>query len=296
MRMLDVASSRPTMERRSDHAIATVRKPSPRSRGEAPLLSVEGLRVTFEDRDTGETTEAVGGVDLTIGPGEFVTVVGLSGCGKSTLLNVLAGLVAPSAGVLQLEGRSIHGPSRDIAVVFQKPSLLPWRSVLDNVTYGLELRGVSRAAAREQAGAFVDLVELTRVAHFKPHALSGGMQQRVNLARALACDPKLLLLDEPFAALDAITRETMQDELLRIWQATRKSVLMVTHQIDEAVLLSDRVIVFSDRPGTVLADVEIDLPRPRDGRVRESTKFSRLTTEIWGLIHATAAARQGVRS
>jgi NitT/TauT family transport system ATP-binding protein len=255
-----------------------------------PILDVESLQVTYENRKTGELVEAVGGVSLEIEAGEFVSIVGLSGCGKSTFLSAVAGLVKPTGGALSLAGKPIDGPGADRAVVFQKPSLLPWRTVIDNIIYGLELQGVAKDAAKKRAAHFVEFVQLNGVEHFHPGALSGGMQQRVNLARALVCDPALLLLDEPFGALDAITRETMQDELLGIWEQTRKTVLMVTHQIDEAVLLSDRVIVFSNRPAKIVEEVHIDIPRPRAAEIRSSALFKELTDYIWSLILNTAAA------
>ena len=260
-----------------------------------PILAIDDLRIAYENPRTGELTEAVGGVSFDVAPREFVTIVGLSGCGKSSLLSAVAGLVRASSGTIAVAGKPIDGPGPDRAVVFQRPSLLPWRSVLDNIVYGLELRGVPRREARARARKYIDLVELEGVEHFHPGALSGGMQQRVNLARALVCDPALLLLDEPFAALDAITRETMQDELLKIWEATHKAVLMVTHQIDEAVLLSDRVLVFSDRPARIIAEVAIDLPRPRGADTRDGRRFAELTSFIWSRIHATAAARKEAR-
>ena len=256
-----------------------------------PLLEVDDLHIHYENPKTGELTIAVSGVSLSIRPGEFVSIVGLSGCGKSSLLSAVAGLLPSSAGSIAIDGRTIDGPGPDRAVVFQKATLLPWRTVLDNITYGLELRGMSRKAARLQAAGVIELVQLGGFERFYPSALSGGMQQRVNLARALVTAPRLLLLDEPFAALDAITRETMQNELLSIWEKTRKAVLMVTHQIDEAVLLSDRVIVLSKRPARVAAEIIVDLPRPRTPQVRQSARFEQLTQRIWESIddeHQTA--------
>lgn len=271
------------------------RSPNERSesaRGGSPALSVRGLQITYENPRNGALTHAVGGIDLNIRIGEFVTIVGLSGCGKSTFLAAVAGLIKATEGRIDVAGRAIAGPGPDRAMVFQKPSLLPWRTVIDNVTYGLELQGIRRNAARARARRYLDLVQIKDVEHFHPGALSGGMQQRVNLARALVCDPVLLLLDEPFGALDAITRQTMQDELLNIWEATHKTVLMVSHQIDEAVLLSDRVIVFSDRPAKVIADIEVDLGRPRGPDVRESRRFTEIAATIRRLIHQTAEARR----
>jgi NitT/TauT family transport system ATP-binding protein len=265
--------------------------PSASARTSAPILDVKDLVVTYENQKTGELTEAVREVSLRIQPGEFVSIVGLSGCGKSTFLGAVAGLVKPVCGVIEVAGKRIDGPGPDRAVVFQRPSLLPWRTVLGNVIYGLELRGVSKREAWRRAKQCIELVQLEGVEHFHPHALSGGMQQRVNLARALVCDPALLLLDEPFAALDAITRETMQRELLSIWEATRKTVLMVTHQIDEAVLLSDRIIVFSDRPATIISEISVAIPRPRAAAVRSSRYFTDLTDSLWSLIRETAEKR-----
>ena len=263
----------------------------PRNVGsESTLLDVRSLVIAYENPRSGELTQAVDAVDLSIRQGEFVSIVGLSGCGKSSFLNAIAGLVRPISGEIWVAGNKIEGPGPDRAIVFQRPSLLPWRTVIENVIYGLELRGVRKAEARRMAERYLDLVRLNGAEHFLPRALSGGMQQRVNLARALICEPALLLLDEPFGALDAITRETMQNELLAIWEAARKTVLMVTHQIDEAVLLSDRVIVFSQRPARILAEIPIDLARPRHNVIRNSTHFNALAREIHALIFATAAS------
>lgn len=254
---------------------------------DAPSLQVKDLVITYENQKTGERTEAVSGVSLDIAPGEFVTVVGLSGCGKSSFLNAVAGLIKPSVGSISVAGRQVTKPGGDRSVVFQKATLLPWRTVLDNITYGLDLRGVPKAEARRRADSLIDLVQLRGFEHFYPPALSGGMQQRVNLARALVTDPYLLLLDEPFAALDAITREAMQSELLSIWDQTRKSVLMVTHQIDEAVLLSDRVIVFSNRPARIVAEIRISLPRPRTASARYDAVFDDLVRQIFSYINSS---------
>jgi len=268
---------------------------APVSIASLPLLDVAEVHVGYENPSTGEVTEAVQGVSLAIQAGEFVSIVGLSGCGKSSFLSAVAGLTPLTAGSISVDGCAIHGPGPERSVVFQKATLLPWRTVLDNITYGLELRGVPRKAARAQSAKVIDLVQLHGFERFHPSALSGGMQQRVNLARALVTEPRLLLLDEPFAALDAITRETMQNELLSIWEATRKAVLMVTHQIDEAVLLSDRVIVFSDRPARVVAEIRIDLPRPRTPQVKHSPRFAALTEQVWDLIHSSAGLKREVR-
>ncbi|GAB4068547.1 ABC transporter ATP-binding protein [Ancylobacter sonchi] len=254
-------------------------------------LAATGVSIAYTNSSTGEVTPAVSQIDLTVAKGEFVSIVGLSGCGKSSFLNAVAGLTAISGGTLVAGGVPITRPGPDRAVVFQRPSLLPWRTVLGNVIYGLELQGIPKREAHRRAAAYIDLVQLGGVEHFYPAALSGGMQQRVNLARALVCDPDILLLDEPFGALDAITRETMQKELLGIWETTRKTVLMVTHQIDEAILLSDRILVFSDRPARILAEIVVELPRPRPANVKALPAFTRLETRIWELIQETARGR-----
>ncbi len=265
----------------------------PAAKADVPLLEVKDLFVTYENQKTGERTEAVSGVGLRVAPGEFVTVVGLSGCGKSSFLSAVAGLTKPSSGSITVAGERVTKPGPDRAVVFQKATLLPWRTVLDNITYGLDLRGVPKKEAKRKVEKYLDLVQLRGFEHFHPGALSGGMQQRVNLARALVTDPHLLLLDEPFAALDAITREAMQNELLSIWDQTRKTVLMVTHQIDEAVLLSDRVIVFSNRPARIIAEIKIGLPRPRTAEVRYNAAFDELVKNIFSLIHKSAGNKAG---
>jgi NitT/TauT family transport system ATP-binding protein len=227
---------------------------------------------------------AVDGVSLDVRAGEFLSIVGPSGCGKTTFLNAVDGLVQISGGSLTLDGRPIAKPGRDRAMVFQEPSLLPWRTVLGNVIYGLELQGRSTAAAKEHAHRYIELVGLRGFADSFPSELSGGMQQRVNLARALAIDPEMLLLDEPFAALDAQTRELMQAELLRVWAETKKTALFITHDIKEAVYLADRVIVFSARPGRVKQVLDIDLPRPRSLHVKREQRFLDYEDQIWSSI------------
>jgi NitT/TauT family transport system ATP-binding protein len=250
-----------------------------------PVLSARDFGVTYEDQRSGALTEAVRQVDLDIAPGEFVSIVGLSGCGKSTFLSAVAGLVPYQTGSLRIAGKLVNGPGADRAVVFQKASLLPWRTVLENVYYGLELRGVPKKQCEEKGWEALELVGLKEFAHFHPRALSGGMQQRTNLARAIASDPEILLMDEPFAALDAITRETLQNELLDIWQRHRKTVLLVTHQIDEAVLLSDRVIVFSERPARIRRQFSIDLRRPRTEAAKSDPAFAHLVERIWAEVN-----------
>lgn len=257
-------------------------------------LSIKDLVIGYLDKQSGHTMVALDKVNLDIREGEFVTIVGLSGCGKSTFLNAIAGLVKHQEGNIRVNDKTVNGPGTDRAMVFQKASLLPWRKVGRNITYGLELSGMKPAAAKERASYYVNLIRLNGFEDHYPHQLSGGMQQRVNLARALACDPEVLLLDEPFAALDAITRELMQGELLELCEKVGKTVLMVTHQIDEAVLLSDRVIVFSARPAHVLADIRIPIPRPRQSHVKDSEEFRGLMSRIWGIIEGNANVGGGI--
>ena len=237
----------------------------------------------------GDLLLAVDGVTLDISDGEFVSIVGPSGCGKTTFLNAVDGLLPLTSGAIAIDGRTIDQPGRDRAMVFQQPSLLPWRTVTGNIVYGLEIQGVPRTEARLRAQQFVQLVGLEGFEESFPLELSGGMQQRVNLARALAVDPDVLLLDEPFAALDAQTREMMQVELLRIWSATRKTAIFITHDIVEAIYLADRVIVFSARPGRVKETLRIDIPRPRDLRVKREPRFLEVETRVWESIREEAA-------
>jgi NitT/TauT family transport system ATP-binding protein len=237
---------------------------------------------------TGRPIVAVQDVSFAVADGQFVSVVGPSGCGKTTLLNVIAGLLPVAAGDVLLNGQPITGPGCDRAMVFQSPVLMPWRTVMRNVTYGLELQGIQRAEACSRAQAFIDLVGLRGFEDSFPHELSGGMQQRANLARALTTDPRLLLLDEPLAALDAQTREYMQCELQRIWQQTHKTAVYVTHQISEAIYLGDQVIVMSARPGKVKEVVPIDLLRPRELHVKRQPGFIEIEEHIWSLIQAEA--------
>jgi NitT/TauT family transport system ATP-binding protein len=233
---------------------------------------------------------AVDGVDLEIGSGEFVAIVGPSGCGKTTFLNAVDGLLPVAAGSLTLDGREIKKPGADRAMVFQQPGLLPWRTVLGNVVFGLEAQGrLGDRVALDRARQQIELVGLKGFEDAYPSELSGGMQQRVNLARALLTDPEMLLLDEPFAALDAQTREMMQLELLRIWNETHKTALFITHDIKEAIYLADRVIVFTKRPGRVKNVVDIRIPRPRGLRVKRDTQFLHYEDQIWESIQEELA-------
>lgn len=252
---------------------------------QAPALVADRVGIEYLVKRTGEVYEAVGDISLEIFPNEFICIVGPSGCGKSTFLNAVAGLIPYQWGRLMLNRKEIDGPGKNRAVVFQSPALLPWRTAIDNVGYGLELRGVKKNRILEICMPMVEMVGLKGHEKRFPHELSGGMQQRVNLARALVSDPELLLLDEPFAALDAQTREVMQNELLRIWQETKKTALLVTHQIDEAVYLADRVVILSKGPkSTVKNIVPIHFPRPRDISIKHHPDFLEKVEEIWGYI------------
>jgi NitT/TauT family transport system ATP-binding protein len=249
-----------------------------------PKLQVEDLGLVYRSARAEGHIEAIASVSFEVGTGQFTSIVGPSGCGKSTLLNIVDGLLSPTRGSVRLNGREVRAPGNDRAMVFQDPALLPWRTVLGNIVYGLECQGVAKAAAHRIADELIALVGLEGFEHSFPHQLSGGMQQRVNLARALAVDPEVLLMDEPFAALDAQTREIMQDELLYIWQRARKTVLFVTHQIEEAVYLSDRVVVLSKRPSRVREVVDLAIPRPRDPAVKRSPAFMGYVERVWSLI------------
>ena len=224
-------------------------------------------------------------VTLSVADGEFLAIVGPSGCGKTSLLNIVAGLIPCEQGSVKIDGRTVDGPGIDRAVVFQQSSLLPWRTVAGNVRYGMELqRRFDGAAMDERAGYFTKLVGLGGFERHYPSELSGGMQQRVNLARALAADPVVLLMDEPFAALDAQTREIMQAELLKIWTLARKTVLFITHQINEGVYLADRVAVLSARPGRLKDVFQVSFERPRTLRLKRDPKFLQIEDAIWQLI------------
>ena len=256
------------------------------------LLRVDGVNKTF-DRKGKASVEALRDITLSINEGEFVSIVGASGSGKSTLLRIIDGLLPPSSGSVSVDGVRVVRPGPDRAMVFQQDSLLPWKTVAENVAYGLTLAKKPRAVAANVAERFVAMTGLAGFEGHYPHQLSGGMRQRVMVARALAVDPRILLLDEPFAALDAQTREIMQTELLSIWRESRKTILLITHQIDEAVFLSDRVIVFSARPGSVLEEVQIELPRPRDLELKRTPEFVSLVDRIWKLIENEV--RTGIR-
>jgi len=274
----------PLDQRRADVETVTVK------------LEARRVGIRYRRQRTGDELVAVDGVDLTVSQGEFVSIVGPSGCGKTTFLNAVDGLIPIASGSLLLDDREITAPGPDRAMVFQQPSLLPWRTVMGNVIYGIEMQHRAGRESREIAKRLIDLVGLGGFAESWPSELSGGMQQRVNLARALATDPELLLLDEPFAALDAQTRETMQQELTRIWGETRKTAIFITHDIAEAVYLADRVIVFTARPGRVKLDVKIELPRPRDLRLKREVEFVAYERTIWETIREEVIRSETLRT
>jgi NitT/TauT family transport system ATP-binding protein len=227
-------------------------------------LAIRSLSKTYFDPYAGAHVTAVHDVSLEVTQGEFVSIVGPSGCGKTTLLNMIAGFIPPSSGQILLDGRIISGPGPDRGVVFQSFALFPWKTVLENVAFGPRMRGLPRGECEKVAREFLGLVGLAHAEARYPNELSGGMQQRVGVARALANHPELLLMDEPFASVDAQTRMTLQEELTRIWQERQPTILFITHDVEEAVFLADRVAVLSPRPGRVVAEIEVDLPRPRD--------------------------------
>jgi NitT/TauT family transport system ATP-binding protein len=249
----------------------------------AAYIQARGVNLTFRPPNR-TPISALDGFDIDVEEGEFLSIVGPSGCGKSTFLNILLGLLKPDSGEVLMHGKKITGPGSDRAMVFQEFGLLPWRTVQNNIELGLELKRTSAAKRRAVAERLVSLVGLGGFENHYPHELSGGMKQRVGLARALATDPDVLLMDEPFAALDAQTRDLMQVELLRIWREARKTVLFVTHQIDEAIYLSDRVMVMSKRPGRAKKSFSVELTRPREYEMRVTREFNDLKLEIWNTL------------
>jgi NitT/TauT family transport system ATP-binding protein len=254
-------------------------------------ILIESVSKSFSPksrRDTGERFVAIDNVSLTVNEGEFLSIVGPSGCGKSTLLDLLAGLEPASSGNIFINGRLINGPDQEIGIVLQGYALFPWRTVRKNVEFGLEIKELGKKERREVSRHYIELVGLTGFEDSYPHELSGGMRQRVAIARALAYDPAVLLMDEPFAAVDAQTREVLQEELLRIWERTGKTIVFITHSIEEAIFLSDRVAVMSSNPGTIKEVVEVTVPRPRHAD-RASLGFSRLRHHLWELLQDEGA-------
>jgi NitT/TauT family transport system ATP-binding protein len=249
----------------------------------APVLRIRAVRKLYDD------LEVIRSVSLDVRDNEFVSLLGPSGCGKSTLLIMVAGLIPPTEGDITINGRSVSGPRREIGMVFQQPVLLPWRSVLDNVLFPVELLRLPRAPYVKRAMELLAMAKIDDFARHLPRQLSGGMRQRVSICRALIHDPEILLMDEPFSALDALTRDEMGVELLRIWQANRKTVIFVTHSIREAAFLSDRVLVMARRPATIIDEVAIDLPRPRSIAMMEEEGFNRYVRRLRNAIEASHA-------
>ncbi|HUC99625.1 MAG TPA: ABC transporter ATP-binding protein [Candidatus Polarisedimenticolaceae bacterium] len=272
------------------HALAAQSVVSERKIAMASFIKAHNVSLVFKAKDR-EPVTALTNFSLDIAEGEFVSIVGPSGCGKSTFLNIVLGLIEPVSGVIQLNGTRISGPGQERAMVFQEFGLLPWRSVTANVELGLELKGVPSSKRAARAKELINLVGLKGFENHYPHELSGGMKQRVGLARALATEPEVLLMDEPFAALDAQTRDLMQTELLQIWERSKKTVLFVTHSIEEAAYLSDRVIVMTARPGRTKDVIQIDLPRPRDYEMRLTPKFNEIKLRIWEVLREELSSR-----
>ncbi len=254
-------------------------------------LEASGVRKSYTRN--GRSLDIVDMAQFAAREGEFITVIGPSGCGKSTFLHILGGFIQPEGGVIRVDGREVSGPGPDRGMMFQEFSLFPWKSVAGNIAWGLEAQGWKKETIEETVGRYLDMIGLRDFAHHYPAELSGGMKQRAALARVLAFDPKVLLMDEPFGALDAQTREVMQEELMNLWERTRKTVVFVTHDIDEAVFLADRVVVLTARPARVREEVKIDLPRPRDIAVRKSVKLLEYRNSIWDLIRSESRSAAG---
>src|SRR5512144_318021 len=260
--------------------------PAARTTDDQPssVLRIKAVRKLYRD------LEAIRNVSFDVADGEFLSLLGPSGCGKSTLLMMVAGLIDSTEGEIAVNGKAVAGPRREVGVVFQQPVLLPWRRVLDNVLFPIELLKLPRAQYEKRAMDLLAMAKIDDFAHHLPRQLSGGMRQRVSICRALIHDPRILLMDEPFSALDALTRDEMGIELLRIWQANRKTVIFVTHSIREAVLLSDRVLVMGRRPSTIVEELAIDLPRPRHIAMTEDESFNRFVRTLRKAIEASHAS------
>jgi NitT/TauT family transport system ATP-binding protein len=245
------------------------------------MIDIRGVSVSYKGPAARDVVRVMDRLDLAVAAQEFVSVLGPSGCGKTTLLRLVAGLVRPDAGGVFVNGHLVTGPGPDRGMVFQDFALLPWATVAENVAFGLELRGVERAARLPIAARWIETVGLHGFADYYPHQLSGGMQQRVGLARALAVDPDILLLDEPFGSVDALTRRLLQEDLLRLHGDTPKTVLLVTHSVDEAVRLGDRVVLLGPRPAHVLENVRTELPRPRPAGLGADRRFNEIKESLW---------------
>ncbi len=253
------------------------------------MIRIQRVSKTFQIKD-GDPVTAIQDITLEIGEKEFITIVGPSGCGKSTLLKLLVGLLPLTSGEIFIRDEKVTGPYHDVGMVFQQPILMPWRTVMENLLYPIEILRLNDRDYRKVAQELIELTGLQGFERHKPRQLSGGMQQRVSICRALVYDPLLLLMDEPFGALDAMTREDMGFELLRIWQERKKTILFVTHSISEAVLLGDRVVVFTPRPGRIAKVISVKLPRPRTPDMEFSPEFREHVTEIKDLIFSGRSA------
>lgn len=247
------------------------------------MIEISNLSKSFVGQD-GSVVNALSGVDLTVEGNEFLTILGPSGCGKTTLLKTVAGLLSWNSGDITIDGTPVRGPGPERAMVFQNFALLPWATVIENVAFGLQLRGVSKAERKKRAAELIDMVGLGGFETKRPNELSGGMQQRVGIARALAIEPQILLMDEPFGAVDEQTRRLLQEELLHIWEQTRVTVMFITHSMEEAVLLGDRVVLMSARPGRIAEIVDVPLQRPRSsdiGGLERSKEYVEITAHLW---------------
>jgi len=251
----------------------------------SPILAARSVTKTFT-AGKGHDVVAVDNLSLEIGEGEFVCLLGASGCGESTMLNMFAGFIQPTSGQVLLRDKPITAIEPRCGMIFQSYALFPWKTVRGNVEFGLRMQGLPRAERRDRAAAFIEMVSLRGFEDHYPAELSGGMQQRVTIARLLAADPEVLLMDEPFAALDAMTRQVMQEELLRIHEQSRKTIVFITHSIDEALILSSRLFVMSARPGRIKAVVANDLPTPRHMAVQVSPQYGELKSTVWNLIES----------
>jgi NitT/TauT family transport system ATP-binding protein len=247
-------------------------------------LEAEGVRKLYTKN--GQSLPVCDIAQFAAQEGEFITVIGPSGCGKSTFLHILGGFIPADSGHIRVYGKEVNGPGPDRGMMFQEFALFPWKSVAGNIAWGLEAQGWEKERVEETVRKHLDMMHLADFAHHYPAELSGGMKQRTALARVLAFDPKVLLMDEPFGALDAQTREIMQEELMNLWERTRKTVVFVTHDIDEAVFLADRVVVLTARPARVREEIKIDLPRPRDLAVRKSVQLLEYRNYVWDLIRS----------
>jgi len=253
--------------------------------GGSPKISLVNVTKVYHSKDKGDV-QALKDLSLDIRDGEFVVIVGASGCGKTTLLNLVAGFDRVTSGQVLLDGQEVTGIEPECGMIFQQYALFPWKTVQENVEFGLKMKRWSRSRRRERAGRFIDMVGLTGFEKAYPHHLSGGMKQRVSIARSLATDPKVMLLDEPFAALDAMTRQVLQEQLVRIYEKHKKTIVFITHSIDEALLLSSRIMVMTARPGRIAQEIINDLPHPRNADVQLSERYMELKRTIWNSVQA----------